>query len=265
MRSPRVSTPSPFAVEGGDGCGPVAFVGVTQRHHRDVLGHDRDQTGWPGELAQGVDERLRIVEVHQHPVAQDDVEGLCIESSGGGLTTRLHQAHPRRDLIGFIGQTRVGALEHGGRRINDRHVMTRSGERHALVPGPASDIDHTLALGCQVVAEMLVDHVRANATAQRAIVVIDEPLRERSPRIVGSSIVMQPIVPYTGRRRPDPAVRGRRGLSACRRLGTKVRRCKTWLERLRSHGGVEMVVAGVAVFTGAGTERRRPAGRRGGT
>ena len=33
MRSPRASTPSPFdlpvAVEGGEGCGPVAFVGVT--------------------------------------------------------------------------------------------------------------------------------------------------------------------------------------------------------------------------------------------
>jgi hypothetical protein len=208
MRSPRVSTPSPFAVEGGDGCGPVAFVGVTQRHHRDVLGHDRDQTGWPGELAQGADERLRIVEVHQHPVAQDDVEGLCIESRGGSLTTRLHQAHPRRDLIGFIGQTRVGALEHGGRRINDRHVMTRSGERHALVPGPASDIDHTLALGCQVVAEMLVDHVRANATAQRAIVVIDEPLRERSPRIVGSSIRHAAHRAVHGKAPPGPGGKG---------------------------------------------------------
>ena len=103
-------------------------------------------------------------------------------------------------------RTCCGALEHGGRRIDDCHVVTGSGEWHALVSSPAPDVDHTLRCGFQVLSEMLVDDMGANATTQRAVVVIDEAYCERSPRILGSSI-----------RQCGPSCRTREGFARSRR------------------------------------------------
>ena len=77
-----------------------------------------------------------------------------------------------------------GALEHRRRRIQDRDLVPGSGQRHALVPGAAADIDHALRLGPEVRTEVLVHDVRANSAAQRPVVLVDEASGEGRPHVV---------------------------------------------------------------------------------
>ncbi len=102
-----------IAVERGDRRGPVALVGVTQRHDLDVLRHDRDHARRCGEPAERVDERLGVVEVHKDSVAQDGVEAGTIERVSSVLAGCLDQTDPSCDLGILAGEAPFGALEHG--------------------------------------------------------------------------------------------------------------------------------------------------------
>jgi hypothetical protein len=62
-------------------------------------------------------------------------------------------------------------------------------------PCPATDIDQTLGRMPQVLAQVLVDHMRSDPPAQRGIVVVHEALRKRSPAIFGGRVRHTPILP----------------------------------------------------------------------
>ena len=52
--------------------------------------------------------------------------------------------------------------------------------------GPAADVDDARRRRAKVRAQLLVDHVSANPSAQRAVVVIDEATAQLGPRILDS-------------------------------------------------------------------------------
>jgi hypothetical protein len=68
-------------------------------------------------------------------------------------------------ILGF--ESHGGAFEHGRRRIHDRDLVPVRRQRHALIPGPATNIDHTLGRRPQVPPEVLMDHMRSDPATQR--------------------------------------------------------------------------------------------------
>ena len=86
-----------IAVERGEGGGPVAFVGVPHRHHLDVLGDDRQQASGRSQSAQRVENRRRVVEIHEHAVAKDASEDFTVEHFRGVLAPHFDESHPMRD------------------------------------------------------------------------------------------------------------------------------------------------------------------------
>lgn len=128
-------------------------------------------------------------------MAQDRVEHRSTQRIDSVLPGRFDQpdATRHRWLLGF--ESLGGALEHGRRRIHDRDLVSDLCQRHALVPRPATDIDHPLGTREQMPAEVLVDHMRSDATTQRRVVVVHEALRERCPGVVGGTISHRLILP----------------------------------------------------------------------
>lgn len=90
--------------------------------------------------------------------------------------------------------------------------MTCSREGQALVPGPATDIDNSQRRIPQVVAEMLVDHMRSDPPTQRRVVLVDEALCQRSPDVFARTVAHTLILPdrseVQGRADGDPAAGG---------------------------------------------------------
>ena len=119
-------------------------------------------------------------------MAEDAVEPLALHGGGGVLAGGLDEPDTPRDL-GRLGRQRLaGPFEHGRRRVDDRHVVARPGQREALVAGPAAHVDDAAGRGRQHRSQVLADHVRAHPSPQRAVVAVDEPLGQRSPLVLGA-------------------------------------------------------------------------------
>jgi hypothetical protein len=66
----------------------------------------------------------------------------------------LDQLHPARDSLVLFRQSPGRAFEHGRRWIHDRDLVASECERNALVPGSATDIDHTLGRTAHVLSQV---------------------------------------------------------------------------------------------------------------
>lgn len=132
-------------------------------------------------------------------MAQDRIEEGATEHTGRVLATRLDQLHPARDSLVLFRPSPGRAFEHGRRWIHDRDLVASECERNALVPGSATDIDHTPRRTAHVLSQVFVDDVRADTASQGAVMAINETLRQRSPCILGRVVAHVAIVPRDSR------------------------------------------------------------------
>ncbi len=186
------------SVKRSEGCRPVPFERWPDGEVVGILGHNRDDPSGLGEVGQSRHEGSRLVHVHDHSVAEDPSKTGSAEAVRRFLRSRLDESDPSPYLGRFLGNERVGSLQHGLRRIDNRDLVAGAGEGQRLMTGTASDIDQLRWWRRQVVAEMAVDYVSTDPATERAVVTVDEPISMWRPGILGHSQIM----PLDGRKPP---------------------------------------------------------------
>jgi hypothetical protein len=94
-----------------------------------VAGHDRDDASRLGPLAELRDQWLRVLQVTEHTVAQDGRESFASDRFFGALAVSLHEGDPLQRFGGQLLETLAGFVQHRWRRVEDRDVISRLGER----------------------------------------------------------------------------------------------------------------------------------------
>jgi hypothetical protein len=155
----------PAGVERVERAGPVAFECRAHGEHIDVLGHDRNKAVVIDERAERVEQHGRVVEVHEHPVAQDTAETRAGKQGRRFLTTGLDQSHAPANGIVFRGNEPLGTFEHRSRRVNDGDLIALARERDALVPGATAHVDDMERRRREVSSQMLMNDMGANSSA----------------------------------------------------------------------------------------------------
>ncbi len=133
-------------------------------------------------------------------MAEDGAELGSLECVRRILAARLDEPHPVGHLAVFACEQPRGSLEHGRGRVDDRDLVARSRQREALVPRSTADIDDVERRRGEVGPQVLVDHVRPDATPKRCVVVVDEALAQRVPLVLAVVGAHDRILPR-GRRR----------------------------------------------------------------
>ena len=172
----------PVGVECGEGFPPPACERRSGSKHAGILlddGHDR---GWRGELGEGGFEFGGVIQIHEHAVAQHDLEcpfdeGRCV------LPSPSHEADPCAHIRRFCGETPTGSLEHRFRGIDESDAITSPRQRNGIMTGAATHVDDRGRRRWEKGQEILVQDVRPHPPAQRRVVLDSETIRKRSPTV----------------------------------------------------------------------------------
>ncbi len=95
-------------------------------------------------------------------MAQNGVEASTANCVECDLTVGLQECHPSFGVNRQALETLAGFVQHRGRRIEQRHVVTGLGQRKRLMTCAAADIEHGYRWGWEVLEEMLVHHIGAH-------------------------------------------------------------------------------------------------------
>ena len=144
--SARPGTPStPISVRGVErrpGRRPTAVPWPGAPPRLGVAGHDRDDAAGGGAPAQLVDQRLRMLEVPEHAMAQHGVEASTVHRLLGVLAVGLQERHPSPGLSRQPLESLSRLVQHRRRRVQHRHLVAGLGQRERLMARAAADIEH---------------------------------------------------------------------------------------------------------------------------
>lgn len=156
-------------VEGRQCVVPPSFQGRAHCHRLGVAGHDRHNARGIGASADLLDQRLRFREVAEHAVAQDSSEALGFHRLLRVLPIGLNERHPSLGLARQPLESLSRVVQHGGRRVKQRHAVAGLGQWERLMAGAAADIEHGRWWRGQMIQKMLVHHVGAHLALHRGI------------------------------------------------------------------------------------------------
>lgn len=101
------------------------------------------ETTAPGQAAETrvLIQRVRVIKIRQHTVAQYRVERLFTENLASPFAGAFDHAHPPSHALLFRREAPAGLPEHRPGRVEYRYLVAFPGERYRLMPRFTTDID----------------------------------------------------------------------------------------------------------------------------
>jgi hypothetical protein len=167
-------------------CVPVVpLQSGAQSERSRVLGEYRDDATRASYVYRRLQQWIRILEVHDHSMAQRRVVGGRPQEPGSILTGALDQLDARSDAGGLCSKLRQGPREHVLGRIEERDFVARARQPDGLDAGATPDVGDALGRRSEMRFELSTHELAPDDPAQR-LVLVDEPLACLNV-IVGSS------------------------------------------------------------------------------
>jgi hypothetical protein len=131
----------------------------------DEQGHDRARGR---DVGDGVEQRGRVGEVHQHALAQHRIEAGGREQLGDRPGLALDKPHPVADLTRLGRQRGAEVVKQPGRGVEPGDRVPAAGEQQRLGPLTAPDVEYPARRpGWQVRRELPGHHLLAHHLPQR--------------------------------------------------------------------------------------------------
>ncbi len=113
-----------------------------QRERVAVAHHQRQQAAGRQHPRQPREQRVGLLDVHQHPVAQHHVEAARQEVHAGVPAVALHDPHPLPDALRLAGQRLTRDRDHRGVPLHAGHLVPGPGQPQRLGALAHPDVEH---------------------------------------------------------------------------------------------------------------------------